>query len=317
MKDLIKNLLPGLKEKVILAEYTTFKIGGPAKYFFVAESEINLIKIIKFARQEKIPFFVFGEGSNLLISDKGFCGLAIKIKNSEIKIKKTKIYAQAGANLGNVLRVCAKNGLTGLEWAAGIPGTVGGAIYGNAGAFGSSIRDSISAVRVLNFGKGGIVQKFSNKKCKFGYRDSIFKNNKNLFILSAEFAFKKGKCEEIKKTIKDNIKKRSKKQPKEFSAGSIFKNQKSVKKNKELIKNNPELEKFLIKNSIPAAVLIERSGLSGKKMGRARVSTVHANFIINSGGAKAKDVKKLIDLIKKKVKNKFNVDLEEEIRIID
>lgn len=307
----IKKMLPGVKENVSLSKHTTFKIGGPAKYFYEAKSEKNIINAVRAARQLRLPFFILGRGSNLLVADKGYDGLVIKMRNEKIRIKGSTIFVEAGMGLNELISCSFKKGLTGMEWASGIPGTLGGAICGNAGAFGFSISDSIKKVRVLDV--SGVEMKtreFKNSDCGFDYRNSIFKKNQKLLILSAELKLEKGIKKEIGKIIKNNFKKRKKNQPNESSAGSVFKNQKSKIKNKKIFKENSE------KSAIPTAVLIEKCGLKGKKIGDAQVSKVHANFIVNLGKAKSSDVKKLIDLIKEKIKNKLKIKLEEEIKYI-
>lgn len=316
-KNSIKKILLGIKENVLLAKYTTFKVGGLAKYFFIAKSNQDIIKAVGAALQCKVPFFILGGGSNLLISDKGFWGLVIKVENSNLQIKKSKIFVEAGVSLSEVVKKAVKNNLTGMEWAVGIPGTVGGAIRGNAGAFGAAICDSVKKVKALEIiGKKSRIKELTNKNCKFNYRESIFKKKQNIIILSAELELKKGNKEKIEKEIKENLKIRNKKQPHKASAGSIFKNKKSKIENEKLIKLFPGLKTKIVKKVIPSAALIEMAGLSGKKIGNAQISKVHKNFIVNLGRAKSTDVKKLIDLIKKKVKNKFGVNLEEEIKII-
>ena len=212
------------------------------------------------------------------------------------------------------MALATENKLAGLEWAAGIPGTVGGAIYGNAGAFGKSIGDAVKSVEVLDV-KNLKTKKLKNKDCKFGYRNSMFKQKKNqstkqsfvlgrahkimcsdLVILSVEIRLKKGKKIEIEKKIKEYLEHRKETQPLNFSsAGSIFKNP----------------------SGFSAGELIEQCGLKGKIVGRAKISEKHANFIVNLGGAKAKDVMKLINLAKSKVKKKFGIELEEEIQYLN
>ena len=292
----IKELLPEVKENVSLAKYTTFKIGGPARYFYVAKTEKDLIKAIEAAKKCKLPFFILGGGSNLLVADKGYRGLIINFQFSIFNFQKNKVIAGAGTKLADLVKDSAEKSLTGLEWAAGIPGTVGGAIYGNAGAFGGSMDKIIKTVRVLNAASSKYqVTSIRNKDCKFGYRNSIFRRNKNLLILSCEIKLKRGDKKIILEKIKKNLKERKEVQPLDFpSAGSIFKNPKGC----------------------PAGKLIEKCGLKGKKIGGAKISEKHANFIVNLGGARAKDVKKLIDLIKKKVENKFGITLKEEIEFL-
>jgi len=357
----IKKELPGVKGNVLLKDYTTFKIGGKAKYFFVAKNKEDLIKAISVAKKfhpvrdyrdnkkaqrkqisngVKLPFFVLGGGSNLLVSDKGCNGLVIKVKSQKSKVKKNQIFCEAGVPLARLVQISIKKNLTGLEWGVGIPGTVGGAIAGNAGAFKKSIGDSVIKVEVYD-PKDNKIKIFKKINCKFGYRDSVFKEKKNqstkqsfvlgrahkimcsdLVILSAIIQLKKGKKSEIKRKIKEFLDYRQETQPLNFpSAGSVFKNVKFANLHKftSNIANKKIREicgKFGDIREIPAGWLIERCNLKGKKIGKAKISEKHANFILNLGGAKARDIKKLINLIKKKVKEKFGITLEEEIQYL-
>ena len=317
-KDNLKlssKTLPGLKKNISLKKYTTFKIGGKAKYFLETGSEKNLIKGIKGAKAINLPFFVLGGGSNLLVSDKGYDGLIIKLRKTSCHTikKSSKIYAKAGTPLALIVAEAAKNSLTGLEWAIGIPGTIGGAIKGNAGAFGTSISEATEKVEALDNDKINLVN-IPQKECGFGYRQSIFKKKKGLIILSAVFQLKKGNKTKIKTKMDKFILYRKKTQPLKFpSSGSIFENLQFTTYNLQLLKKFPELKKFNKEGIIPAAFLIEKCGLKGKKAGEAQISEKHANFIINLGKGKAKDVAALINLIKSKVKNKFNITLKEEI----
>jgi len=301
----IKKELPSVQKNISLKNYTTFKIGGKAKYFFAAKSKESLISAIKAAKRINLPFFMLGRGSNLLVSDKEYKGLIIKIQNTKYKIPRsrtsslrgkqnTKIYAEAGVPLSQLLNEATKNNLTGLEWAVGIPGSVGGAVKGNAGAFGSSLSDNIQRVEVFNINNEKI-KIFKNKNCQFSYRNSIFKKNKSLIVVSLVLKLKKGDKKEMEKKIKEYSDYRKRHQPLNFSsAGSIF--------------VNPE--------GFSAGQLIEKCGLKGKKIGEAQISKIHANFIVNRNRAKAKDVKKLINLMKKKVKQKFGLVLKEEIEYL-
>ncbi len=262
----ISKLLSGIQKNVLLKNYTTFRIGGRAKYFFEAKTKEDLIRAIKLAKKLEIPFFVLGAGSNTLVSDKGFDGLVIKF--------------------GQPLSLYVSKG---LEWAAGIPGTIQGAVYGNAGAFQWSMKDVVESVEVFDM-KTEKIKIFKNKDCKFNYRGSIFKKKKSLIILSAKI--KSGKSDREK--IKGYLEYRRQHHPKLPSAGSVFKNV----------------------GKIPAAILIHRAGLTGKRIGDAQISEKHSNFIVNLGNAKAKDVLELIKLVKKTVKNKFKINLEEEIQYL-
>ena len=301
------------QKNILLKNHTSFKIGGPAKYFFEAENGKEIVKALVEAKRLKSPVFIFSGGSKLLVSDEGFNGLVIKIQNSKIKNQndnsKSKIYCEAGAALSRLVSVSIKKGLTGLEWAVGIPGTVGGAVHGNAGAFGSSISKSVKSVSALNR-KTLKTKKYSNKECFFGYRDSIFKKNKDI-ILSVELRLGKGNREKSSEILKECLKRRKERIPQYPSVGSIFKNLKFNSLNKKVKKIIPEDK---IKGGmVPAGYLIEKCGLKGKKIGGAKISEQQANIIVNFKKAKAKDVSLLIDLARKQVKKKFGVGLEEEI----
>lgn len=290
----IEKRLPKIQKNISLKNYTFFRIGGPAKYFLKVEEKQDLIEAVKVAKDIKLPFFILGAGSNLLISDKGFNGLVIKIGNKEYEIKDREIFVEAGMMLGELLMALLKDELIGLEWASGIPGTIGGAIQGNAGSFGKSMKDNVKEVEVFDL-KEQKIKTFKNKDCRFDYRESVFKKNRNLIILSVKIQLKKGNKKEIEKRIKESLDYRKATQPLGFpSAGSIFK--------------NPP--------GFSAGDLIEKCGLKGKKIRGAKISEKHANFIVNLGEARAKDVMALIGLIKKEVKEKKGILLEEEIQFL-
>lgn len=322
----IKKLLPKIKKNILLKNHTTFKIGGPAKYFYIAKRKEDLIGAIKVAKKLKLPFIVLGEGSNVLFSDRGYKGLVIKFQARSSKFQNSNVYVEAGVKLNELVESAAKGSLTGLGWAAGIPGTVGGAVRGNAGAFGSVIADAIKRVEVFD-AKTLRVKNLSRKDCKFSSKDTVFKHRKNLIILSVVFKLKKGNKKEIQRKINEYLNYRRKNHPLDFpSAGCVFKNP-EIKiparggsafggKNKNLLKEFPELKEFNKKGIIPSAYLIEKCGLKGKKLGQAKFSENHANFIINLGKAKTKDVLSLINLAKQKIKSKFGIILEEEIEKI-
>jgi len=287
-------MVSNFEKNIKLASHTTFKIGGPAKYFFKAKTKIELIGAIGESKKIKIPVFILGQGSNLLISDKGFDGLVIKVQNSKLEIKGLKIFAEAGVLLSKIVKESGEKGLSGLEWAGGIYGTVGGAVKGNAGAFGGEIKDVIEEVEVYDI-KTEKIKIFKAKECCFKYRESIFKKRENLIIISALFKLKKGKKNKIKRNIKNYLDYRAKNHPLNFpSAGSVFK--------------NPSKKS--------AGELIGKCGLAGKTIGQAQISSKHSNFIINLGGAKAFDVLSLINLAKKEVKDEFGIELKEEIKYL-
>ncbi|HQK63661.1 MAG TPA: UDP-N-acetylmuramate dehydrogenase [Candidatus Staskawiczbacteria bacterium] len=311
MKDIV------FEKNVSLKEYTTFKVGGPAKYFFIARDKMSLEGAVAAAKEKKLPVFIFGGGSNLLVSDKGFRGLVIKNEIKEIEFLEDKVLVGSGYVLSKFASEASKKGFSGFEWAIGIPSaTVGGAAYGNAQAFGSRTSDLINEVEVFDL-KTLKLKKLSKSQCKFSLKSSIFKKNKDLVIVSVVFDLKRGNGEEIKENAARFLKHRKHSHPLEFpSAGSVFVNPEIKIKNKRLLKDYPELNELNKNQAIPSGYLIENAGLKGKKIGKAQISEKHANFIINLGGAKAKDIVALMNLAQKRVKEVFNVKLETEIQRI-
>lgn len=313
----IKRLLKNVEENVSLAKYTSFKIGGPARYFYVAKNAEDIRGAVQVAKDLKLPYYILGGGNNILVSDQGFNGLVIKVKNQDIKITDNEISAGAGAVLANLVSEAANAGLKGMEWMAGIPGTFGGAIYGNAGAFDGSIGKMIKKVEVLD-PDDLTVKKMKHSECEFAYRDSVFKRNKYI-ILSAVLELERGNQFDIQDLIKEHIKKRGSHSAGFPNAGSVFKNV-LIAENKKvfnrLIKKFPELEKFKAKGKIPAGWFVEELGLRGKKIGGAMIAEKHGNFILNTGDAKATDIVMLTSLIKQKVRVNFGLQLEEEIQYV-
>ncbi|MBZ1356626.1 MAG: UDP-N-acetylmuramate dehydrogenase [Candidatus Nealsonbacteria bacterium] len=314
----LEKIFPKIKKDILLGRYTTFGLGGKADYFLEVDSVAELKEALSYFFKNKVSFFILGGGSNLLISDNGYRGVIIKMKGKELELRKEKtIIVEAGVSLAKLVYFAMSYGLSGFEWAAGIPGTVGGAIRGNAGAFGKSMADNIKLVEVVN-AKSGKINKFRNEECKFNYRESIFKKNSHLVVIRAEIALDKKDKSEIEKQSNEYFNYRKERQPQGYSAGSVFKNYK-IKNKKEreaLIEKNPEIEKVIKDNVIPAAFLIDKCGLKGKKVGRVMISLIHANFIINLGRGKSEDVTKLIYLIKKEVSDKFGIIIEEEIQYL-
>lgn len=305
-----------LQKNILLKQFTTFQIGGPAEYFAETSDLEELKNAIQKAYQLEKPIFILGGGSNLLVSDNGFNGVVIKIKNAGIEVieknNQTEITVLAGTPLALLLQKTLEMSLTGLEWAAGIPGTVGGAIFGNSGAYGQSIGECINKVLALN-PQTFEIKEFSQKECEFAYRDSIFKRN-GFIILSAEIILLRGDKNLINKKVVEYIKERKIKTPSHPSAGCIFKNISIDKLTKEQLKQIPT-EKIK-GGKVPVGYLIDQCGLKGRKIGDAQISEMHANFIINLGNAKAAEVFQLINLCKEAVLDKFGINLEEEIRYL-
>ncbi len=312
-----ETFLSNVRKDVPLSRYTTFGIGGNAKYFWETEKKEELIEGIKGAKNLGVPFFILGNGSNILVSDKGYDGLIIRISGGEIRLEGDTIICGSGVLLSSVVAFCLKKRLSGLEWAAGIPGMVGGAVRGNAGGFGSSMSEITSVVEVFN-SRTGRIRKMKNKDCNFGYRESIFKSNSDLVITEVQMDMKKARKAAIEDEIKRCLDYRRKRQPRGLSAGSVFKNYhiKNKTEKEKLFQKFPEMAKVASKGTIPAGFLIEKCGLKGKILGKVMISRVHSNFIINLGKGKAADVKKLTLLTKNSVKEKFGISLEEEIELV-
>ncbi|MFH1186958.1 MAG: UDP-N-acetylmuramate dehydrogenase [Candidatus Levyibacteriota bacterium] len=307
-----------IQKNVPLKDYSNYKIGGPARYFLkvsdVKQLKEGLLEWRKINKDNK-PAFVLGSGTKILINDDGYDGLVIYNSISGIEKNGELLRVGAGVLASDLLKYCLDNSLIGFEWAGGLPGTIGGAVRGNAGAFGGETKDNLIKVKSINI--NSLEEKTrENIDCIFGYRDSIFKSGeaKNEIITDATFLFKKGDKNEIARIIEEKINHRKKGHPLEYpSIGSTFKNVPIEKIPGKLRKEFGGKIKY---NPIPvlsAARFINLAGLKGERIGNAQFSEKNPNFIVNLGNAKEKDVKALINLAKAKVKENFNVDLEEEI----
>lgn len=277
-----------------MKKHTSFKIGGPVDVMIIPQDEDQLIEGVKICRDNNIEFFIMGNGSNLLVKDGGIRGVVIKISEgfNNIQFEGTKIDCQAGALLTAVSRRAFQQSLTGMEFANGIPGTIGGGVTMNAGAYGGEMKDIIKKVRVLD--KENNIIEYTNEEMNFRYRGSRVVDE-GLIILSVEIHLEEGNYDEIKETMRDLTHRRTSKQPLELpSGGSTFK--------------RPE--------GNYAGKLIEDSGLKGLIKGGAQVSSKHCGFVVNIDNASCKDVLDLISIIQKTVKDKFDVELEPEIKII-
>lgn len=284
-----------LKEGELLSNHTTFRIGGVAKYFAVPKNEEEIMEAVDFAIVKDLPYYILGKGSNVLFPDEGYSGVVIEIGAGMEKVERigdTGIRAQAGLSLSSLAAFAAREGLAGLEFAGGIPGTLGGAVTMNAGAYGGEIKDVIVSAKVMD--EDGSVKVLSRDELELGYRTSIVQKNQ-LIVLEAEFSLKPGETEAIQNTMKELNAKRREKQPLEYpSAGSTFK--------------RPE--------GYFAGKLIEDAGLRGYRVGDAQVSEKHCGFVVNRGKATCAEVLQLIEEVQKKVKEQFGVQLEPEVRII-
>lgn len=293
--ELEKLNLEKIEKDISLSTLTTYKTGGIAKLVVYPNNINNLKQMLKLIHKYNIKYFILGKGSNTLFSDKEFNGVIIKLdKLNNFKIKQTEIYVESGMILSKLVQASVKNELTGLEFAIGIPGTIGGAIYMNAGAYGNNMSNIVKSVIVLN--EKFQIKELPLEKLKFDYRYSIFQDNKNLICVAANIKLEHGNHDEIASKIKENLLKRKNSQPLEYpSAGSVFR--------------NPE--------GNYAGKIIEELGLKGKNIGGAEISTKHANFIINKNNASSSDILKLIKLVQKEVKDKYKIDLKLEQQLVN
>ncbi|MBI4086086.1 MAG: UDP-N-acetylmuramate dehydrogenase [Candidatus Liptonbacteria bacterium] len=314
------------KENIPLAGHTGYKIGGPARYFFEARNLDELESAVREARKKNLSIFVLGGGTNLLVSDEGFDGLALKPDFHFLEQDGNEVNVGAGIPIAELLNYLITHSLTGLEWAGGLPGTVGGAVRGNAGAFGGETKDLIKSVRSFDIEKLKEVEREA-PACDFGYRSSVFKKKGGTeIIMSAVFALKKGDTETVRKSIHEKINYRRERHPLEYpNIGSIFKNVPLTRISADSISLNlpgstRKSAAIPVKTDpvpvVPAAYLISEAGLKGVSFGGAMVSPKHPNFIVNVLEAKASDVKTLIELVKNEVHGKFGIILEEEVQRI-
>ncbi len=282
-----------VRENELLSGYTTFKIGGPARLMLFPKTEEMLISVLKYCSDEKVTPFILGNGSNLLISDDGLSGVTVCTEKLDFcEVRGTEIECGAGLLLSKLCTAAQQKALSGLQFAYGIPGSVGGAVFMNAGAYGGEVKDVISSCRVADM--SGNVFTLKNEELGFTYRNSAVQK-KNLIVLSAVFSLENGDGEKIKREMNETLGKRKSKQPLNFpSAGSAFK--------------RPE--------GCFAGALIEQCGLKGVRVGDAEVSEKHAGFVINRGNATAKDVLSLLEHIRKTVLSETGVELESEIEYI-
>lgn len=292
MREILKTF-GNLEEDVSLKDYNTYKINSYAKYLIRPYNIEDLIKLLKYLKENNVKYFILGNGSNVILSDNKFDGVIIKLDYlNEVKIKGLEVYVEAGVMINSFSLEMINNNLKGLEWATGIPGTIGGGIVGNAGAYNACIFDYIKEITFLD--EFFYVKTLTKDEIDYGYRYSMFKNSKNI-ILSCVLELKEGTKEGSIELVKDRLKRRMESQPLEYpSAGSVFR--------------NPE--------DIPAGKIIEDLGFKGKNIGGAYVSEKHANFIINKKNATSSDIIKLIDEISGAVKKEYGIDLHLEQEII-
>lgn len=297
---------------VSLSAYTRFAIGGPATLFFDTSSEAAFVEALQVTANCSDSHLVIGGGSNLIVSDAGFDGVVLRYKGAEIHRQGTALQAQAGAALQAVVDTSIAHGLRGMQSMTGIPGYLGGAVYGNAGAYGRSIHQVVEEVR---FAAKGEVKQFNNAECEFRYRESIFKAHKDWIVLSTLLRFTQDEAEELSREATEIRTVRDAKYPPEMKcAGSIFKNL--------IVAELPVSVQTLIppkqirEGKVASAWFLEQTGIKGYRRGDIQVATYHANLIYNDGNGTAADLVCVINECKQRVRNQFGFDLEEEVQYV-
>jgi UDP-N-acetylmuramate dehydrogenase len=284
-----------VKENVSLAPYTSARIGGPADILITADSADDLARIIKLLHKQDLDYVMLGGGSNVLVSDKGVRGVVVLNRAKAVRFHngdQPSVTVESGVIFSNLANRCASKGLAGLEWAATVPGTIGGAVYGNAGAFGGDVAGNLMWAELLTDNGR---EKFTVEQMGFGYRTSVLKRNEiDAIVLSAEFSLKNSTKEEVTVKIEQFSAHRKATQPPGASMGSMFK--------------NPAGDY--------AGRLIEAAGLKGTRIGNAEISPLHGNFFVNHANTKAEDIRALIQLVQKTVKEKLGILLELEVELI-
>lgn len=287
-------------ENIPLAKYTSWHTGGPARYVALSGNDLEVQEALTLARDKNLPFYILGKGSNTLFPDSGYPGVVIIMSERSITVDGNFLTASSGVFLRQLVNKAHEYGLVGLEELAGIPGTVGGAVRGNAGTWNTEIKDVLEEVHVLRSDlPDWPVKIMKSAECGFAYRHSMFKDNPDWIILRATFALREGDVTEAKARVAKDLHDRHTKQPYDApSAGSVFK--------------NPDKAAGIFSGK-----LIEEAGLKGRQIGGAQISLKHANFIINKGNATSADILALIRLVQKTVKEKFTVELEPEIVVVE
>lgn len=284
-----------VKENVLLAPYTSARIGGPADVFVTADSAAELARIVKLLWKQDMPFTILGGGSNVLVSDKGIRGVVVMNRAKAVRFHnggEPSVTVESGVVFSNLANRCASKGYGGIEWAATVPGTVGGAVYGNAGAFGGDMASNLIWADLLTADSR---EKYSVEQMGYGYRTSVLKRGEvKAIVLSAELRLKNSTREEAAVNIQQFSAHRKATQPPGASMGSMFKNP----------------------NGDYAGKLIEAAGLKGVRIGNAEISPLHGNFFINHTNTRAEDIRALIELVQKTVKEKQDVELELEIELV-
>jgi UDP-N-acetylmuramate dehydrogenase len=309
--------IPGCVRDEPMAKHTNFRIGGPARLYVVAYGADPLLHAVDVASKLGIPWYVFGGGSNLLVADEGYEGLVIQSALRMLSVEGNMISCESGVITGLAARKAADAGLLGFEWAIGVPGTIGGAVYGNAGCYGGEMKDVVQAVDAYRVTDGQRVT-YTNAECGFGYRESRFKTDRHI-ILGCTIALKPGEASVAKQRMQEIVEIRKAKQPLELSsAGCAFKNFEFT--DEQLVAPLQEKESvppaMILSKTISAGWLVDRSGSRGLSVGKIAVSDKHGNFLVNLGGGTAHDVRALIAAVKTRIHQTYGIELHEEVQLL-
>ena len=314
-----KAAVPSVMEREPMAKHTSFRIGGPARLYVIASSSEALIQAVQAAEEANVPWYVFGGGSNLLVADEGFEGVMIQAANRGLEIREGRILLESGVVTIFAARKIVEAGFEGFEWASGVPGTIGGAIYGDAGCFGGEMRDAVVSVDAYRL-RDKTRLTLSKEDCRFGYRESLFKHEPHI-ILGCVLQLKKAADPAVTRLkFEEVMKMRVQKQPlDQSSCGCIFKNY-EFKEESELTvlrRQIKEIPEGMLKNHVLAAGwLIDQVGMRGMAIGNIAISEKHGNFLVNKGQARAQDVVQLISLVKMKVRDELGIELQEEAQFV-
>jgi UDP-N-acetylmuramate dehydrogenase len=296
----------------MLASRTRFGIGGPADIFVEGAQEESFLEAVRVARSSRLEWTVIGSGTNLIVADEGYRGIVLRFTGGRVSGEGARVCVEAGAELQELVDYAIGRGWKGLETLAGIPGSVGGAIYGNAGAYGHAISE---VVHKVGFWDGEGVRGFENPECAFGYRESVFKRHKDWIIVWAELGLEAGDPAELRKTAEEILAVRNQKYPPEMKcAGSIFKNLLLEQLPSSLARVVPR--EVVREGKVPAAYFLEKAGAKGLSRGDIHVAGYHANLIYNAGAGRARDLLELIAELKSRVRERFGLELEEEVQYL-
>jgi len=318
-----------IQNDALLSEVLWYKIGGHAKYLLTCENRQDITEALEFIKKEKPQrLFVCGLGSNLIFTDEYFDGAVLRIvspkEKTAITVDGNNLTAFAGIVLDDAIVAAFDHNLTGLEWAGGLPGTVGAGVRGNVGAYGGEIKDSLLSADVIDYsGEIPVLKTFSNEELQFVYRGSIVKSHKKMLVVSATFGLKKSSAEELavaREVYEKNKQTRRDRHPLEYpNCGSVFKNLRDKEQIEKVLEVYPEFTENVEKKwygKVAVASVIEKLGLKGFQIGNAQISEKHALFIINKGNAKAKDVLAIIQTVKEKFQKTFDFEPEVEVEIV-